>query len=271
MAGSNESSTFVSESTASAAEVGDLSQEAQGQAAQYKLPADPEALVLSLQYGGGMPLPEQPGFKPTPYVRVTAGGKVITGGSSPRAPIFEMQLSPNELQSLLAELLERDRLLEIKSGEIDAAIKESGQAIMIADAPATTLTIRLAEREWQLTQYASRMIKRQYPQVESLQRFVSAENRLRRLQGVALLGGQEEMRAILAAVNEAIGAKSAELPTMEADCLEFVNRDPRGKLSVTWVKEYELAEKQSTLTVRVEVAPTGQRTISVGDPRELFP
>lgn len=246
-------------------------QEAAVQGADYKLPEDPAAVVLSLQYGGGFPMPQQQPFTPTPLVRVTAGGKVITGGSGPRAPVVEMQLSTAELQTLLAELVEQDQLLEIKPGEIDAAIKETGQPIMIADAPATTITVRLADREWQLKQYASRMIKRQYPQVDSLQRFVSAEDRLRRLQGVALLGGQEELRTQLAAVNEAVGAKSADLPPLEPDCLEFVNRDALGKLSVTWVNEYSEGGKRSAFTVRVEVTPDGQRTISVGEPRELRP
>jgi hypothetical protein len=167
--------------------------------------------------------------------------------------------------------LEGERLMEIKPGEIDAAIKESGQPIMIADAPSTTLSVRLADREWQLKQYASRMIKRQYPQVEALQRFVRAEDRLRRLQGVALLGGHDELQTMLAAVNEAIGAKSADLPTMGPESLEFVNRDAQGKLAVTWVKEYSTAGKRSSLTVRVELTPDGQRNINVGEPRELLP
>lgn len=246
-------------------------QEPAVKANEYKLPEDPTAVVLALQYGGGLPMPQQQAFTPTPLVRVTANGKVTTGGSSPRAPVVELQLSAAQLQTLLAELLEQDRLFEIKPGEIAAAIQETGQPIMIADAPATTITIRLADREWELKQYASRMIKRQYPTVEALQRFVSAEDRLRRLQGVALLGGMEELQTMLSAVNEAIGAKSADLPVLGPECLEFVNRDAQGKLSVTWVKEYLVGDKQSSFTVRVEVAPSGQRTIAVGEPRELPP
>lgn len=271
MASGFESLRASDNSSPEGAQVTRNNQEPDAAGGDYKLPADPEAVVLSLQYGGGLPTPQQKAFTPTPLVRVTAAGKVITGGSVPRAPIVEMQLSAAELQALLAELLEGERLMEIKPGEIDAAIKESGQPIMIADAPSTTLSVRLADREWQLKQYASRMIKRQYPQVEALQRFVRAEDRLRRLQGVALLGGHDELQTMLAAVNEAIGAKSADLPTMGPESLEFVNRDAQGKLAVTWVKEYSTAGKRSSLTVRVELTPDGQRNINVGDPRELLP
>lgn len=232
---------------------------------EYPLPAEADSIVLSLEYGGGLPMPQQPKFTPTPQVRVQADGRVITGGSSPKAPIVELQLSPNELQELLREIIETDRLLEIKPGEIDKAIKETGQRIMIADAPTTTLTVRLADREVQLRQYASRMIRRQYLEVESLQRFVSSENRLKRLQGMALLGGRTAMLELLAAVNEAVGAKSAELPPMDPESLEFVNRDGKGGISASWVKQVVIDGQQMAYTVRIDIDEKGNRQIDVGD------
>lgn len=235
----------------------------------YQLPTDPNAVVVSLQYGGGYPIPQQQDFVPTPMVRVTAAGKVITGGSSPRAPVVEWELSAAELQELLAKLLEQDRLLEIQPGEIDAAIKETGRQVMIADAPITTIAVRLAGREVKLEQYASRMIKNEYPEIVPLQRFVNAELRLLRLQGLAFLGGREELLAMLAAVNEAIGAKSAELPALEPECLEYVNRDSAGKILASWSKEFDSDSGRKRFTVRVEVARGGQRTIEVGDPYDV--
>jgi hypothetical protein len=113
------------------------------------------------------------------------------------------------------------------------------------------------------------MIARQFAQVNELQRFVNAEERLRRLQGMTLLGGRNEMEAMLAAVNEAVGAKSADLPTLDSTSLQFVNRDSQGKLTVTWLKEFPDGDRLKNFTVRVEVTPAGQRTISVGELREF--
>lgn len=142
----------------------------QGQSDDYELPADPKAVVLSLEYGGGLPMPQQKDFKPTPYVRIQADGTVITGGSSPRATVAEMKLTAAELQKLLKGIIAYDKLLEIKPGEIDEAIKATGDRIMVADAPTTTLTVKLANQEVRLRQYASRMVKSQFPQIDSLQR-----------------------------------------------------------------------------------------------------
>jgi len=237
----------------------------------FALPADPSTIVLSLEYGGGLPMPQQKEFKPTPYVRIQADGKVITGGSSARATVAEMQLTQAELQQLLSSIIAEDKLLEIRQGEIDEAIKATGERIMVADAPTTTLTVKLADKEVRLRQYASRMVKSQFPQVESLQRFVRSENRLQHLHSVALLGGNDAMREILAAVNEAIGAKSADLPTMDPDCLQSVQRDPAGKLFATWERAGKIAGEEKRFTVWVEVDQKGQRKIEISQPRDRNP
>jgi hypothetical protein len=76
------------------------------------------------------------------------------------------------------------------------------------------------------------------------------------------------MLTMLAAVNEAIGAKSADLPMMSPESLEFVSRDAQGKLTVTWIQEVERASNLASLSVRVEVDGTGRRNIQVGELRE---
>lgn len=243
----------------------------QGQSGDYSLPADPKAVVLSLEYGGGFPMPQQKDFKPTPYVRIQADGTVITGGASPRATVAEMKLTAAELQSLLEGIIADDKLLEIKPGEIDEAIKATGERIMVADAPTTTLTVKLADKETQLRQYASRMVKSQFPQVESLQRFVRSENRLQQLHSIALLGGTDAMREMLAAVNEAVGVKSADLPTMDESCLQSVQRDPAGKLFATWERAGKIAGEEKRFTVWVEVDQKGQRKVEISQPRDRNP
>ena len=243
----------------------------QAQSDDYALPADPKAVVLSLEYGGGFPIPQQKEFKPTPYLRIQADGTVITGGSSPRANVVEMKLTAAELQSLLRGIIAEDKLLEIKSGEIDEAIKATGERIMVADAPTTTLTVKLADKELILRQYASRMVKSQFPQIDSLQRLVRSENRLHMLHSVALLGGNESVREMLAAVNQAIGAKSADWPTMDADCLQSAQRGPDGKLFATWERTGTIAGEEKRLTVWVEVDERGQRKIEFGEPRDPRP
>ena|GEM_PF-3384507 len=243
----------------------------QEQSGDYALPADPKAVVLSLEYGGGLPMPQQKDFKPTPFVRIQADGTVITGGVSPRATVAEMKLTGPELQSLLKGIIAEDKLLEIKPGEIDEAIKATGERIMVADAPTTTLIVKLADKEIKLRQYASRMVKSQFPQVETLQRFVRSENRLQKLHSVALLGGNEPVREMLAAVNEAIGAKSADWPTMDPDCLQSAQRESNGKLFATWERTGTIAGQAKRLTVWVEVDEGGQRKIEFGEPRDPRP
>jgi hypothetical protein len=244
---------------------------AQEQSGDYALPADPKAVVLSLEYGGGFPMPQQKDFKPTPFVRIQADGTLITGGASPRAIVTEMKLTGTELQSLLQGIIAEDKLLEIKPGEIDEAIKATGERIMVADAPTTTLNVKLADKEFQLRQYASRMVKSQFPQVEALQRFVRSENRLHKLHAIALLGGSKSVREMLAAVNEAIGAKSADWPTMDLDCLQSAQRESNGKLFATWERTGTIAGQAKRLTVWVEVDERGQRKIEFGEPRDPRP
>lgn len=243
----------------------------QEQTGDYALPAEPNAVVISLEYGGGFPMPQQKDFKPTPFVRIQADGTVITGGASPRATVAEMKLTAAELQSLLQGIIAEDKLMAIKPGEIDEAIKATGERIMVVDAPTTTLTVKLANKEIQLRQYASRMVKSQFPQVESLQRFVRSENRLQKLYSFAQLGGNESVREMLAAVNEAIGAKSVDWPAMDIDCLQSAQREPNGKLFATWEQTGTIAGQAKRLTVWVEVDERGQRKIEMGEPRDPRP
>jgi hypothetical protein len=75
----------------------------------------------------------------------------------------------------------------------------------------------------------------------------------------------------LAAVNQAIGAKSADWPTMDADCLQSAQREPDGKLFATWERTGTIAGEEKRLTVWVEVNERGQRKIEFGEPRDPRP
>jgi hypothetical protein len=161
-----------------------------GMAAILSLP-DPEAdqvvLTFDISQGVGVASGEA-GYNP--LLEVTADGHMSARAVPPGAKRVAGSIGPEGLEELLGYIVDEQDFFSIEADEITAEIEkigaQDGRRLLVADAPTTTVSVGLEDREHIVSLYAVGFAAMLFPEIDALQR-------LRRIE-LHLLETAEELR-----------------------------------------------------------------------------
>lgn len=223
----------------------------------YKLPSDPEALVISFDQHSGFTLPRK---SATPILSIQADGTVLMPDVYGTSRDIKGKISQEELQAILRLAIEDNKFFSHDNAKIKKRIDEiekTRQIPKIADAPVSAFEIRLADRNHEASQYALGFAVTAYPEIEELKRLTKFQERLRRLMNETRVGGQKGVEKLLEAANAELKKQYPDLKPFDSSNFRgsYFQRD--GVLSVTISRNGMTSEGKpdGTFTVAVMKVP----------------
>ena len=153
-----------------------------------KFPTGKDEPVIVLKFSGGFRAPDPIGFTPSPYLRVYADGRVVTGQNEPKQPIFEVKLDPAEVEKFAAFIVNEQKFLELDSKQIAARIAAMPDRLQIADAPTTEITLTTEKGSHTCAVYALGLAAREMKSIAEVSRLAKIEGRLKAWHCLATLG-----------------------------------------------------------------------------------
>ncbi len=189
-----------------------------------RFPIDKEQPVIVMNYTGGFRAPDPVGFTPTPFLRVYADGRVVTGQNAPKQPTFELKLDPAEIQKLADFMINQHQFNAMETKRIAAKIKAIPDRMQIADAPTTEITLTTEEGSHTCAVYALGLAASQMKSIDEIGHLSKIEGRLKSLQCVATLG-VEQADSLTGEANKFLLANHPELKLqITREDLRWVNR-----------------------------------------------
>jgi beta-lactam-binding protein with PASTA domain len=142
------------------------------------LPKDPNAVVVTFDYRGGLTPPR---LVDVPYLRIFADGRVAIAEPFTRKPIRWERLSSAELEELVRFAVSEKQFFTLSSAGLAKSIKEaqSRGAPRVMDAATTVIRIKTAEREHEVRCNGVSIYAKELPQLKELQQLEAIEARLR--------------------------------------------------------------------------------------------
>lgn len=146
---------------------------------------DPTAVILRFDMSGG----QMPRTADGPILEITADGGILLRAVRPGDPRVKAKMSKQELNDLLAELIDDLNACNInEKTAIDQALKNGAfSARQFADAPTTSLQIAVPDCRNDVSIYSVGPLAKQAPKAEMIQQMHKIQLRLRRL-ALDLLG-----------------------------------------------------------------------------------
>ncbi|MEQ8787009.1 MAG: hypothetical protein RIC55_11945 [Pirellulaceae bacterium] len=190
---------------------------------KYKLPEDPEAAVIVLDFKGGFTPPR---ISEEPTMTIRADGSVVIPAKFEGQKSFRGKISREELNELLDFAIEENKFLEYDAAKVAEKLAAGGPRFAVADAATTVLKINVNGETKEASHYALGMTRN----VEELQRLFAIQQRLMQLQSVIQLGGQEQVKKWLAVVNTELKAKFPDAPALTLE--DFNSGGERGDGSI---------------------------------------
>jgi len=152
---------------------------------RISLPADPSVAVVELWYVDQLPLRE-------PEVAVFAGGRVrVNVGEG----ALWGELHPEQVLSLVADLLQRDGCQALSTegiqAELEAESQRTGLSCQIDKAGDTIIRIRTNGQTYRIDGHAVGLLATRFPKCPSLQKLYQAQCRLENVRAIVMVGGPE--------------------------------------------------------------------------------
>lgn len=171
---------------------------------EYKLPSDPKTPVIVLNYVGGFTLPK---ISQEPTMSIYPDGKIVIPQKFQNTQAYEGQLTAEELQELLYEILDKhdyasysQEAVNKKIQEAKDAAKAAGQPIFqIADAPTVKITVNANGKTIESSHYPSGINEND---IEELKNRAAIQQRLSRVMSMVQMGGKEEVAKWLKEANK---------------------------------------------------------------------
>jgi hypothetical protein len=172
---------------------------------RWSLPADPQAVVVELQFVAPSPAGDQrsdgaPGERAMLVLRLRRDGSYevnVQGGEN-----LTGRLTDAELRRLVREIVEVQRGLALTSDGLTQALeragRDSGKEWRIRNADTTVVRITLAGGTHEFRCCAPELLRTRFPQVEDLRRVCAIQRRLENLVAIARVGGKPEAERLAA-------------------------------------------------------------------------
>jgi hypothetical protein len=205
-------------------------------ATTYPLPDDPETIVLELA------LDDSAGAAPaSPAVQIRADGRVVVPAGSGSGRALYGELTADQLQLLLREIVETQQFLECDSDDVAAAIEQagrrSGRDWRIQNAAATVIRLRLKDTEHEVRCNAAELLLERFPEVDGLARLCAVQRRLQNVRALVEVGGEEEGQRLAALATDELRQGAATGPEVTSRDLLHVRSSGDGLRQVQFRME----------------------------------
>lgn len=194
----------------------------------YTLPDDPETPVIVLDFKGGFTPPR---ISDEPAMTIRADGVVVIPKRFEGQKSFRGKISREELNDLLDFAIKENKFLEYDPAKVGEKLAEVGPRVAVADAAATVIRINVNGESKEVSHYALGMLGQG---IEELQQLYAIQRRLMQVQSVVQLGGKEEVKKWLEAVNAELKDKFPAAPPLEASDLASGGQRADGSLYVSF-------------------------------------
>jgi len=199
-----------------------------GNMGDYKLPDDPEAPVIVLDFKGGFTPPR---ISDEPAMTIRADGVVVIPKRFEGQKSFRGEISREELNDLLDFAIKENKFLEYDPAKVGEKLAEAGPRVAVADAAATVIRISVNGESKEVSRYALGMLGQG---VKELQQLYAIQRRLMQVQSVIQLGGKQEVKKWLAAVNAELKDKFPAASPMKISNLASGGQRADGSLYVSF-------------------------------------
>ena len=230
----------------------------------YALPDDPEAIVLELTFE------ESSTTAPaTPAVQIRADGRVIVPASSTGGRAQYGELTADELQDLLGEIMETQQFLKCDSDAIAAAIEQAGRQSRrdwrIQNAATSVIHVRLKDAEHEVRCNAAELLHERFPDVDDLARLCDVQRRLQNVKAVVEVGGAEEAQRLADLATDELRQSAANGPDVASRDLLYVRDSGDGLRQVQFRIEStpESGGEAEVIMVSIFESPESPPRVSV--------
>ena len=183
----------------------------------FKLPADPETVVISFDLHSGFTLPR---LNSAPVVSIRADGTVLMPDLYGQGKDITGKISGKELQTLLHFCITEKQFFEYDQQDVQKRMKKAEQTRQIpqvADAPVSAFVIQLADRKHAASQYALGMTGEFYEEIKELQNLRAIQSRLTKLMNEVRVGGKPGIARLLKAANTQLKQEYPDIAPLTAD------------------------------------------------------
>lgn len=191
-----------------------------------------------------------------PLLQFTNDGQVLTRAGKAR-------IDDGRLQELLHFVLSTERFFDIDTDAVKLAIHQQNSqrasALAVFNAPTTIMELRLRDRTHRVEVHALEFQATTHASIPSLQRLVAIQRRLIFESGVALVGGEKELRDLAKRASKALQEKHPERAPFTTDALVGVGRRKTDGAHVVHFRREESAVVLSYAIV--VVPPSGAPTV----------
>lgn len=201
------------------------------QSDEYILPKDKKTPVVVLEYTGGFRM--RTDEKPEPMLTIYPDGRVVAGKTSPQIKRVEWKMKGWDLQKLLKLCIKENGFMDSSTEKIKKAIADSGQRVMIADAPSTEITINTEEQKNKVSVYALMFVARDMKGIEGIKELANIERALKKVHSLAIIGGPEEFEKVIEFANKELQKKFPDSITLNADDLGYASARSDGKKTIS--------------------------------------
>jgi len=222
----------------------------------YRLPADPQVPVLTLDLSGGLRVPTPADFRRLPLVSVFADGRIVCGSQVPDRPNHVGQLTADELRELLDFVVQQQGLLQITPEQLTEEMQ--GYRSNLADGPTSTIKLQLQDQSQELSVYALRMTARELPDAPGLQALLAIEQRLRQVKQWGDLGSRAVLDSALQAANEALARELPDANPWIGEHLRRIERPADGGVKLSFGRAKSISDDGYTLSMQVHRASDRQ-------------
>ena len=240
--------------------------------ASIQLPMDPEDPVFEFDSFGGMRMAVPKDFKATPGLRVYGDGKVVAGSSRPSVKVCTQMISEEQLNQFLHYVANKQKFYEMTTEDLNQKMADSGQQIMLADAPTSRFSINLQRGANSVEIYALNFVVRKFIEIEEFRNLFEIEKRCRKMIAVCRLGNELQTQRLLEELNSALKAKHPDLAPFAAADVRYATRYVDGKFEASFRKIYDADGDRPTRVVNVRInrqTDDDPSEITVSDVKEV--
>ena len=230
---------------------------------EFDLPTDKNTAVFTFDYSGGFRMRPPEGFVKKPQLQIFPDGRVLRSPNGPNLPSAEIKLTQEQLQAFLDSVVTEYSFYDVDPEGIQAAIKKTGQQIMIADAPNVDVSILLGQGRHEVSVYAVSHAARQFPDIKPLANLAAIEKLCRRMISVADLGGFEQLDAAIAKVNEKLAADHPKIPRMTVEQLQFASKTNDKSVSASFSSTADIDGNSSAVRANYVRKADGSEEVTV--------
>jgi len=218
-----------------------------------KLPRDPAAVIIRLEYEGGFRAPTK-----VPPLEIRRDGSVRVAVAD---TAVEGKLSEDELMDLLRFAITEHRFFEFDGEAVTEEIRKEAKDpdLAVLDAATTVITIAIEGKRAKKSWHALGFAARRHAKIAALQDLWAIERRLFNVGQIVQAGGTDAVKALLAVANGHLGKEHPGVAAMEPTDLVRFNRWENGGKDALFERE----EPERVVRVSVHVPPDGDPHVTV--------